>query len=104
MLSWFHTTDKGGNHGVAAGEVRGAHRLSAGDGAGMGTLVDRGGKTSHSPLYPPRRSSPRLGLSPRLAQPCGAQKWLAVGGSQRGCDALWCAAFVGGCHMGAAGR
>src|SRR4029450_4594622 len=76
MLSWFHTTDKGGNQGVAAGEVRGAHRLSAGDGAGMGTLVDRGGTTSHAPLYPPCSSSPRLGLSPRLAHSLGAHKWL----------------------------
>jgi len=40
MLSWFHTTYRGGNHRVAVGAMRGAYRLGAGGGAGMGTLVD----------------------------------------------------------------
>ena len=62
---------------------------------GTDVLVDPGRTTAHATLSPPRSPSPRLGLYPRLAEPSGAQKRLAVGGSQRRCDALWRAAFVG---------
>src|SRR5262245_57045240 len=104
MLSWFHTISRGGNQGVAAGAVRSAYRLGAGDGAGMGTPVDRGGTTPHALLYAPRSPSPRLGLYSRLAQPGRAQKRLAVGGSQQRYDALWRTAFVGACQVGHRGR
>ena len=53
---------------------------------------------------PAAQPSPRLGLSPRLAQPRGSHKRLAVGGSQRRCDARWRAAFVGACPVGCRGR
>src|SRR5262245_9624429 len=104
ILSWFHTTSGGWNHGSKAGAVHGANRPGAGDGAGMDTLVDRGGTMAYATLSPPRSPSPRLGLYPRLAQPGGTQKRLAVGGSQWRCDALWRAAFVGACQVGCRGR
>ena len=48
------------------------------------------------PQFPRREARRRaVGLYPRLAQPGGAQKRLAVGRSQRRCDPLWRAASVG---------
>src|SRR4029453_13054687 len=95
MLSWFHTTSGGWNHGMDAGAGPGVGRTCPGDGAWMDAVPHRGGTTPQASLCPPRSPAPRLGLYPRLAEPRGAQKRLAVGGSQRGCGALWGAAFVG---------
>ena len=55
--------------------MHGASRPGAGDGAGMDTLVDRGGTTSHATLSPPRSPSPRLGLYPRTTTLVRADGW-----------------------------
>src|SRR5262245_18672959 len=100
MLSWFHTTSGGWNHGM---DTRAGHSrdcTGSGDGACMDAVADRGGTTTHASLCPPRSPAPRLGLYPRLVESRGAQKRLAVGGSQWRCDPLWRAAFVGACPVG----
>jgi hypothetical protein len=103
MLSWFHPPCGRGNHGIAAGAVPGASRRGAGDGACMDTLADRSGTMAHAPLSPPRSPSPRLSVCLWFAQSRRAQRRLAVGGRQWGCDPLWCAASVGACQVGRRG-
>src|SRR5262245_56413435 len=95
MLSWFHTTCGGWNYGVETGAGDGAHRPRTGDGTCMDALADRSGTSYSATLSPPRSPAPRVGLSPRLAQPRGTQKWLAIGGSEWRCDPLWGAASGG---------
>jgi hypothetical protein len=103
MISWFHTTCGGWNQGVDAGAGHAPGCTGPGDGPGMGTLVHGGGTTSQATLAPPRSPSPRLGLSPRRAEPRGAPKRRAGGGNQRRDDALGCAACVGACPRGCRG-
>src|SRR5262249_40601409 len=66
----------------------------------MDPLADGGGTMASAALCTARSPSPRLGLHPGLAQSSGAQKRLAVGRSQWGCDALWAPAFVGAGMLG----
>src|SRR6266568_2112543 len=73
----FTPHTEGRNHGTEARALPIPHGHNPRDGTDLGALADRSGTSDHAPLRSVRSPAPRVGVSPRVAQPHRAQKRLA---------------------------